>query len=58
MDAGAWIGEAADAFWSSVGDVLKSQVLEGSVAGGGKGIVQTVITDSEAFEFSPGHAYP
>ena len=23
MDSGAWIGEAADAFWSSVGDVLK-----------------------------------
>jgi hypothetical protein len=23
MDSGGWIGEAADAFWSSVGDVLK-----------------------------------
>ena len=23
LDSGAWVGEAADAFWSSVGDVLK-----------------------------------
>ena len=36
----------------------QSLVLEGRIAGGGKGIGQTVITDPAAFEFGPAHPYP
>jgi|GEM_PF-5299256 len=35
-----------------------SHVLEGGIAGGGEGLAQTVVTDSEAFSFGAGHPYP
>jgi len=37
--------------------VHPSLVLEGGIADGGDGIVQTVLTDSDAFEFSKGVPY-